>query len=397
MKQISLLFFATFLLLSGCKKPSPKEPAPHAIVIFAANSSDNSGTTIKADNKDEVSLKCSVKDINGIEISTSCDIMLNGEKYNGSSFKTGTPGNYVFQASIGEIVSNTYTVTATNDKTGDPYKIELSSDRTEIMANDIQEVIFHCKVTDINGVVLPVICAFTVNETPSDNTFKTAVKGEYTVQASFGSLQSNKIMIRATDEVEGKPFKIILDSDRYLGIIKADNKDEAMFKVRITDITGKVLNDSYKLTISGTPFSGTSFKTDKPGDYVFQASIGTLTSNSYIVTAKEIADPYITLQNSKISNVTSAGIVTVDLTFKNNSTKTLKYVTFDVSCYSKDDQIIKEATQGSTFIGCQATGFFDPGLASTSSFQLGSFPGVDHIKVTLRSVTLEDGTVITAG
>lgn len=397
MKHILLLFFVSIFLLSGCKKPNNNDTAAHTIVIFAVNSSDNSGTTIKADNKDEVRLKCSVKDINGMEINTSCTITLNGEKYNGSSFKTATPGNYVFQASIGQIVSNTYTVTAINDNAGNPYKIELSSDRAEIMANDVQEVIFHCKVTDINGVVLPVICSFTVNETPSDNTFKTAVKGEYTVQASFGSLLSNKIMIRATDEVEGKPFKIILDSDRYMGIIKANNKDEAVFKVRVTDITGKVLNDSYKLTISGNPFSGISFKTDKPGDYVFQASIGTLTSNSYILAAKEIADSYITLQNSKISNVTSSGLVTVDLTFKNNSTKTLKYVTFDVSCYNKDDQIIKEATQGSTSIGCQATGFFDPGSVSTSSFQLGSFPGVDHIKVILRSVTLADGTIITAG
>lgn len=396
MIQRILLILITTFLLSGCKKSEEVKEA-HTIKLFSEKSTDVDGTTIKADNKDEVILKCSIKDINGLEISADYTITLNGEKYTGGSFKTSTPGNYVFQASTGKILSNKYTITAVEGTNASPSKIELTSDRTQIMANGVQEAIFSCKVTDINGSVLPINCAFSVDNVPAENTFKTSKTGEYTVQASIGTLLSNKIIIKATDAPEGIPFKIILDSDRFLGAIKANNKDEATFKVKVTDITGKVLNDPYKLTLNGTPFSGSSFKTDKPGEYIFQAEIGSLTSNRYIVNAKEIADAYITLQGSSIESISSANLVSVAITFKNISNKTLKYVTFDVSCYNKANEIITETVKGGTVIGVQATGFFNPESVDTSRFEIGYFPGADHIKVTLRSVTLEDGTVITAG
>lgn len=397
MKHILLLFFVSIFLLSGCKKPNNNDATPHTIVLFSPNSSNHTGITIKADNKEEVNLKCSVKDINGVEINTSCMITLNGEKYTEGSFKTVIPGSYVFQASIGEIVSNTYTVTAMGDQAGSAHKIELSADRAEIMANDVQEVLFNCKVTDKNGLELPVNCSFTVNNIPSDNTFKTSNPGEYSVQASFGGLVSNKITIKANSGVDGKAFKIILDSDRYLGTIKANNKDEAVFKVRVTDLAGRVLNEPYQLTVNGNPFSGTSFKTNQAGEYVFQAAIGSLTSNRYAVTATEIADTYITIQSSTIETISTGNKVTVGITYKNTSAKALKYATFDVSCFDKNGVIIQESVKGSTVVGVQATGFFDPGRVDTSRFEIGTFPGTDHIKVTLRSVTLDDGTIITAG
>jgi len=200
-----------------------------------------------------------------------------------------------------------------------------------------------------------------------------------------------------TDNLAGKPYKIILDSDRFLGVIKANNKDIANFKVSVLDGDGKVVNEPYTLKMNSVPFGNNSFKTSVPGEYNFQAVIGTLRSNIYTVTAQEIAESYIEVQSGSISNISSENLVTATIKYKNISNRRLKYATFAVSCYSKTGEIIKEQVKGSTEISCQATGFFEAGTEDTSNFQIGTFPGADSIKVALRSVTLEDGTVITAG
>jgi len=317
MKQALWVLIIASGIFTGCKKsekiiaPQDKEAVPYSIELFSNIPGDLDGGTIRANNSDEVVLKYRVKDVDGTVIDAACTIMMNAVHYPDLTFKTDMPGAYIFQASAGKVLSNTY-------------------------------------------------------------------------------------VVKAILNPPGTPFKIILTSDKYLGAIKASGRDKINFKAFVTDVNGKELNSQYQLTLDGKPFTETSFATDKPGDYVFQASIGSLLSNEYSVTANEIADRYLKIQSYKIDNINQAGLVTASITFKNISSKDLKYATFDISCYNQAAELIREDSNGSSSISCLATGFFLAGAEDTSKFEIGHFSGVASIKAVLRSVKLGDGTILYA-
>ena len=294
-------------------------------------------------------------------------------------------------------------VTAPGDNVAIPHSIELFSnvpgdlDDGTIRANNSDEVILKYRVKDVNGEVIDTTCNITMNSLHYPAlTFKTATPGEYTFQASAGKILSNIYIVKAILSPPGVPFKIILASDKYLGSIKASGRDKINFKAFVTDVNGKELNAQYQLVLNKKPFTETSFATDKPGDYVFQASIGSLLSNEYTVTAKEIADRYLKIQSYKIDKIDQTGSVTASITFKNISNIDLKYATFDISCYNQAGGLIYEDKNGSSIISCLATGFFLSGTEETSKFEIGSFSGIASIKAVLRSVTLGDGTLLYA-
>lgn len=201
--------------------------------------------------------------------------------------------------------------------------------------------------------------------------------------------------------VPPKPFKIELSSNLSEYPVtevsmKSDNKQEMTLLAKVTDRNGIILNKDCKFTLNGNDFNGSSFKTITPGKYIFQASIEDLKSNEYKVTVRDLAERYASVVSSKIYSVNSADLVTIAITFTNISNKKLKYINFDVSCYNKVNDVIKEQLKGSYSIVCQATGFFDPQQSATNYWQLGYFAGASSIKVTLRSVTFEDGTIVYA-
>lgn len=294
-------------------------------------------------------------------------------------------------------------VNAPDDHDAIPHSIELFSsipgdlEDSTIRANNSDEVVLKYRVKDVNGKVIDTTCSITMNAIHYPAlTFKTATAGEYAFQASVGKILSNIYVVKAILSPPGVPFKIILASDKYLGSIKASGRDKINFKAFVTDVNGKELSSQYQLSLNEKPFTETSFATDKPGDYIFQAFIGNLLSNEYTVTAKEIADRYLKIQSYKIDNIHQSGLVTASITFKNISSIDLKYATFDISCYNLAGELIYEDKNGSSIISCLATGFFLAGKEDTSKFEIGSFSGIASIKAVLRSVTLGDGTLLYA-
>jgi len=290
-----------------------------------------------------------------------------------------------------------------DDNEAIPYSIELFStipggiEEETIRANNSDEVVLKYKVKDVKGNVIDTTCSITLNAVNYPAlTFRTAKPGEYAFQASVGKIKSNIHVVKAILSPPGTPFKIILTSDKYLGSIKASGRDKINFKASVTDANGKELSSQYQLILNGKPFTETSFATDKPGYYIFQAAIGNLVSNEYTVTANEIADRYLKIQSYKIDNIDQTGIVTASITFKNISSIDLKYATFDISCYNQAGELIYEDRNGSSIISCLATGFFLAGTEDTSKFQIGKFSGIASIKAVLRSVTLGDGTLLYA-
>lgn len=82
-----------------------------------------------------------------------------------------------------------------------------------------------------------------------------------------------------------KPAKIELTFER--AVIKANGIEQTTLSTRVTDANGNVMNEICTITMNGIPYSNAAFKTSAQGDYTFQASIGTLLSNSFIVKATE--------------------------------------------------------------------------------------------------------------
>jgi hypothetical protein len=398
MKHIFKLISLVLMMSAGCKKTDqPVERIPNSIVLSTID--DNiSDVSIKADGIEEVTLMFKIKDKDGSELPLNGILFLNNQRYDANKFKTTVPGKYTFQAFIGDLASNTIVVTAVENLDKKPHKIELTVDKPLIKGDNVDVARLKVEVTNKDGMVLPERYTLMVNgKEHAETEFKTGALGKYVFKAASGSLVSNEIIVEASNDLAGKPYKIILDSDRYLGVIKANNKDLANFKVSVRDVDGKVLNTDYNLLMNGMPFTGAGFKTNIPGEYSFQASIGSLRSNMYSITAQEIAESYVEVQGGSIKGITADNLVTVTIKYKNISERTLKYIGLEVSCYNKAGEIIKEQSKGSTAISCQATGFFEAGLSSSSDFQIGSFIGAHRLEVVLRSVTLDDGTVITAG
>lgn len=278
-----------------------------------------------------------------------------------------------------------------------PYKIELSIDKAIIKGNNIDAAILKTKVTDINGVELSDAVKLTANGVPFTGTaFKTSIQGDYTFQGSIGTLLSNSVSIKVNENLDGKPYKIELTTDKISSFIAAYNLEEVNFQTKVTDVNGTVLTDKPNITVNGNPFLGTSFKTNTPGTYIFEASLGTIKSNTKTIYAEERAEKYVTIISSKIEKINSVGLVQIGIQFKNISNKRLKYIAFSVSCYNAVNDLMKEEITGRTTYTFNATGFWEPNIERYPSYEIGYYTGAKSIKTTLYSVTLEDGTIIKA-
>ncbi len=197
---------------------------------------------------------------------------------------------------------------------------------------------------------------------------------------------------------DNSPYKIELTSDQSIytfgASIRANGTEQATLSTKVTDKYGNILNKSCSLTLNGEPFSGKTFKTNTAGDYDFQASIGSLRSNVYTISAYEIAEEYVTIKSSSIQSINSVGLVTIAVTFTNISDVKLKYVNFNVQCFnSVNDKMYEEITNSSS-ITCKGTGYFSPGETKTLFFDIGYFTGVNSINVNLGMVMLEDDSRI---
>lgn len=199
-----------------------------------------------------------------------------------------------------------------------------------------------------------------------------------------------------------KPFKIEITTDKASAFqanytfIEAYNIDEPQLKVKVSDKDGNLMNEPFKITVNGNDYIGNSFKTDIPGDYIFEASVGTLISNKHTIKASEIAEKYITIESSYIQSINSVGKVIATIKFKNISNKRLKYVGFKASCYNSVNDIMKEEITGRTTYTFNATGFWEANSSNTPSYEIGYYTGAKSVKIELYSVTLEDGKIIYA-
>jgi hypothetical protein len=189
------------------------------------------------------------------------------------------------------------------------------------------------------------------------------------------------------------PAKIELTTDKPVTsdrtIIKAYGLEEAVFKTKVTDKDGNILDIVPQIKLSGSDYNSNSFRTDIPGYYRFQASIGSLVSNTHEVTAREIAEKYVEfLSTPIIKNISSDGLVTISIPFKNISNQRLRNVSFSVECLNAAGDVIKENNSTRSSAICSTKEITEPNSSETPDLEVGYFPGTKLIIVRIYSVTM---------
>lgn len=215
--------------------------------------------------------------------------------------------------------------------------------------------------------------------------------------AMFGCKKSDSAAVDNTPQ----PAKIELTTDKPATsdrtIIKAYGLEEAVFKIKVTDKDGNILNIAPKITLSGNDYNGNSFRTDNPGYYHFQASIGSLMSNTHEIRARGIAEKYVAFTGTPtIKSISPDGLLTISVPFKNISGGELRNVAFVVECLNAAGDVIKENNSTRTSALFSTREPTAPNSSAISDSEVGYFPGTKAIVVKIYGVTMPSRVMIYA-
>lgn len=158
------------------------------------------------------------------------------------------------------------------------YTVELSADKSEIIANGSDTVTFTVKVDGVETSEEVMIICLNDNSVLNGNTFMTTAFGEYSFKASYKNFASEEVKITATE-----PDKVVeLTADKTE--IVADTRDAVTFTVMVDgiDMTTEctITNLNYE-----TALEGNTFTSDVNGEFRFVASYEKWSSNEVTITA----------------------------------------------------------------------------------------------------------------
>lgn len=219
---------------------------------IVANGSDTVTFTVKVD---------------GVE--TTEEVMIICLNDNGvledNTFKTTTAGEYSFKAAYKNFTSETVVITAT-----EPDKVvELTADKSEIVADNADMVTFTVKVDGVDMTTECTITNLNYEAVIEGNTFTSDVAGEFVFVATYDKWTSNEVKIVATavEVPVQKTLKIKSDVNR----IKADGTEKATFTVTYgeDDVTADA--EIYCSNHEGVTVEGNTFSSTTVGAYSFRA------------------------------------------------------------------------------------------------------------------------------
>ena len=181
--------------------------------------------------------------------------------------------------------------------TPDTKTVTLSANKSEIMADGVETVLFEATV---NGVVtsdgVQIIC-LNDNSVLSASTFKTTAAGEYRFVAVCNGVKSNEVKVLATNPA-GPTVVLTADKDT----IVADNAETVIFTVTV-DGEDKTAESTITIVNYGTALETNTFASDVAGEFVFEATFDGEKSNQVIVTATAVETPVqksLTIEASKL-------------------------------------------------------------------------------------------------
>jgi len=178
------------------------------------------------------------------------------------------------------------------------YTVELSADKTTILADGEESVTFTAQVDGAADEDVQIIC-LNDNSILEGNTFTTTVAGEYNFKAVYKKFSSDTVTINATAvEIPVAQVELIADKTE----IKADNTDTVTFTVTVD---GEDKTSEAKITIINynAELEGNTFVTDVAGEFVFVTKFDGVKSNEIKVTATAVEAPVekkLTISTDKV-------------------------------------------------------------------------------------------------
>lgn len=156
--------------------------------------------------------------------------------------------------------------------------ITLTGDKSEIVADGIDAVVFTALVNGEANSDIQIICLKN-NSIVKNNTFTTTEAGDYLFKAVYGNKSSDAFKVTATaPEVP----TLILEADKES--IVANGTDVVTFTVTLdgVDVTAEstIMSGMFDEALEGATFS-----TDAIGEYQFYALYGEYESNTFVVEA----------------------------------------------------------------------------------------------------------------
>lgn len=268
------------------------------------------------------------------------------------------------------------------------YNVELSADKSSIMADGEEQATFTVKVDGAVAEDAQIIC-LNDNSIVEGTTFKTAVAGEYSFKAAYKGFTSETVTITAAP-VEAPIPAVELSVDK--SEIVADNSDTATFTVKVD---GEDKSSEVKITVINynSELEGNTFTTDVAGEFVFVANYEGVKSNEVKVVATAVEAPVQkTLKiQSDVNRIKADGSEKVTFTvFYGEDDVTADA---EIYCSNHEGVTVEGNTFSSTTVGSysfraryngQTTGtavnidVYDPELAG--KYEIGAIHEVDGVK-----------------
>ena len=223
------------------------------------------------------------------------------------------------------------------------YTVELSADKSEILADGEDAVTFSIKVDGKSASEGVQLICLNDNSVLEGTTFKTATAGEYSFKAAYKGFTSDSVTITAT-AVEVPVPSVVLKADK--SEILADNTDTVTFTVEV-DGEDKTADSKIKVINYGTLLEGNSFTTDVAGEFVFEAEFDGTKSEQIIITATAVEKPVekkLTIATDKVRIVADG---------EDKATLTVLYGEDDVTAQSEiyveqTKEVLADATFSTT-------------------------------------------------
>ena len=277
--------FSLFALLSlavgftACEEPNtPDTPAADPVVVLTADKSE-----IMDDGVDAVTFSVKVDGV--VRTNESLIICLNDNTVlQDAIFSTTKAGEYRFKASYTNVASEEVIITVRSSAPAPEAKVELTADKSEIMANNTDTVTFTVTVDGEDKTAEATITVINFASVLEGNTFATDVAGEFAFEAKYGDVKSNQVVVTATT-VEA-PVQKSLSLTASPMRIKADGTEKVTFKAMYgeDDVTATC---EIKSTNGVTVENGV-FSTTEAGTYNFYALYDNTRSNTVSV---DVYDP----------------------------------------------------------------------------------------------------------
>ena len=277
MKKLLILLTIVSLILPSCKKTP--------VITLSVDKSE-----ISANGIDVAKFKVICNDEDDVTNEARIFFADTNKELTGKTFSTTEAKTYTFYATYDDATSGKITVKAVeviddNDNDDDDEVVlELSVNKTSIFADGEDAAVFTVKAD--GNVLSENYQVFNVadNSLVENGSFVTTEAGSYTFVALYNEVYSNEVTIVA-ESVETPDPVVELVADKTS--IKNDGVDKVTFTVLVDGEDRTAESVILSLTFGEEVYEGTTFSSERIGDWIFKARWNDFDSESVIINVYE--------------------------------------------------------------------------------------------------------------